>query len=100
MCGASGAATSGRSCGSSRIASGKVATTRSYIAAERSGVLDLHAVLALEVDDVDRAGGGEVLADGERPGRRGVELEVDVGVVGEAAVDRVGRRRVAEARAS
>ena len=65
--------------------------------AERRGVLDLHPVLALEVDDVDGAGGGEVLADRERPGGGGVELEVDVRVVGEAAVDRVGRRRVAEA---
>ena len=32
---------------------------------ERLLVLDLHPVLALEVDDLDRAGGGEVLAQGE-----------------------------------
>jgi hypothetical protein len=64
---------------------------------ERLLVLDLHPVLALEVDDLDRVGGGEVLAQGEIPGRGGVELEVDVGVAGEAAVDRVGRGRIAEA---
>ena len=60
-------------------------------------VLDVHPVLALEVDDLDRVGGGEVLAQREVPRRGGVELEVDVGVAGEPAVDRVGRGRVAEA---
>ena len=53
---------------------------------------------ALEVDRVDRAGLDQALDQGVVPVGRGVELEAQVRVAGEAAGDRVDRRRVAHAR--
>ena len=63
---------------------------------QRRQLAVLDPVLALEVDDLDGAGGGDLVHQLRRPRRRDVELEAQAGVQLEPAADRVERRRVAE----
>ena len=60
-------------------------------------ILDLGAVLALEVDRVDGARRGDLVDQRRRPARLGVELEVDVGGAVEPPAQRLDRRWLAEA---
>ena len=71
--------------------------TRSYIATSAGSSPHLEAVLALEVDDLDRAGGRHLVDQLRRPVRRGVQLEAQVGMALEPAADRVERGRLAQA---
>src|SRR5262245_49450198 len=54
-------------------------------------------VAAIEIDRLDCARGGELLDELVRPGARGVELELQPGVLVEAAADGVDRGGLAEA---
>ena len=56
----------------------------------------LEAVVTLEVDDLDGAGGGHLVDQLGRPGGRDVELEAQTGMDLEPAPDRVEGRRFAE----
>ena len=74
--GCSSSVTSGMSCGSSSSASGKHSITAVYMASICSGVPDVHAVLALEVDRPDSPGRGQLLDEGAVPHEEaGVDLE-------------------------
>src|SRR3954447_8738902 len=59
-------------------------------------VLDGQRVTALEVDDVDGAGGGDRSGEGRGPRRLRVELEAQVRIPRETATDRALLGRVAE----
>src|SRR5262245_6025994 len=64
---------------------------------QRLRILDLEAVLTLEVDRVHRSGGRDLLDERRPPGRLPVELESDTGRAGEPAADGLDRRLLAEA---
>ena len=61
------------------------------------GSFDLEAVLALEVDRVDRARGRDLVDERRRPGRLRVELEAHAGGAGEPPAHGLDRRLLAEA---
>ncbi len=69
----------------------------SYSAPQRRGILHLEAVLALEVDRVDRAGRRDLVDERRLPARLRVELEADSGRAGEPPAHRLDRRLLAEA---
>ena len=64
---------------------------------ERLGIRDLEAVVALEVDRVDRARRRDLIDERRRPGRLRVELEAHAGGAGEPPAHRLDRRLLAEA---
>ena len=63
---------------------------------QRLGIFDLQAVVALEVDRVDRARRRDLVDERRRPRRLRIELEADTGGAGEPPAHRLDRRLLAE----
>jgi hypothetical protein len=89
-------AISGRSCGSFQIGVRERRQDAVVQRVERLRILDIEAVVALEVDCVDGARRRDLIDERGRPTRLGVELEAHAGTAGETTAHGLDRGLLAQ----